>query len=532
MLIILMVLTGIAYTYFATDIFKSNKELFFNYIMQIGEEKEGFIEEPLKQYFEKQKTTPYQDEGNIKVNITAYNTSDQYENVNQMDLTFNGQVDTANKQALQNISLNYSDDVKFPLTYKKVGDTMGIQTDYIGSKYVATKESDNKIVGQENGLEKIQEFSHIELSQEEKDHIKNIYFNQLMQELQEENFSKIEETGVIGYKLTLTGEKIKMIIVKMLETLKNDQQTLDKLNEYLTTYNNASKITTSNLDNSIRDLNNASSKIDDETLEMTVYQTGKRTNRILIKMSDLEINLQKMITENEAQYHIQLQIKNNGQTEKIAFSAKYIGLQAMQNILENYQLTLEADQIKYEYQYNNNVQFTDSVTIDEFSEENSMILNNYEEEQVANFMQAVQQRIVEVNKKHMEELGLEEDENPLQYVIPQFGENFSTLSAINTSNINEEEVNAFNQRFENYESTNLRGTTVKGLISTIQLNNETQEEENRKIKEIHFNGEEYEVTDQNLVAIKDEVELETAYRVEFERDENSGLIYRAVINKK
>ncbi len=532
LLILLMVLTGIAYTYFATDIFKSNKELFFNYITQIGEEKEGFIEEPLKQYFEKQKTTPYQDEGNIKVNITAYNTSDQYENINQMDLTFNGQVDTANKQALQNISLNYSDDVKFPLTYKKVGDTMGIQTDYIGSKYVATKESDNKIVGQENGLEKIQEFSHIELSQEEKDHIKNIYFNQLMQELQEENFSKIEETGVIGYKLTLTGEKIKTIIVKMLETLKNDQQTLDKLNEYLTTYNNASKITTSNLDNSIRELNNASSKIDDETLEMTVYQTGKRTNRILIKMSDLEINLQKMITENEAQYHIQLQIKNNGQTEKIAFSAKYIGLQAMQNILENYQLTLEADQIKYEYQYNNNVQFTDSVTIDEFSEENSMILNNYEEEQVANFMQAVQQRIVEVNKKHMEELGLEEDENPLQYVIPQFGENFSTLSAINTSNINEEEVNAFNQRFENYESTNLRGTTVKGLISTIQLNNETQEEENRKIKEIHFNGEEYEVTDQNLVAIKDEVELETAYRVEFERDENSGLIYRAVINKK
>ena len=100
------------------------------------------------------------------------------------------------------------------------------------------------------------------------------------------------------------------------------------------------------------------------------------------------------------------------------------------------------------------------------------------------------------------------------------------------NNIDEEEVNTFNQKFENYESTNLQGVTVKGLISTIQLNNETQEEENRKIKEIHFNGEEYEVTDQNLVTIKDEIELETAYRVEFERNENSGLIYRAVINKK
>lgn len=531
LLMVLIALTGFAYTYFVTDVFKSNKELFFKYITQIGEEQEGFMDMPLKQYFEKQKTTPYQDEGDVKVEITAYNTSNQFDNVNQMNLTFNGQVDTANEQALQNISLNYSDDVKFPLTYQKVGDTIGIQTDYIGSKYVATKETDNKIVGEENALGKIEEFSNIQLSQEEKDHIKNTYFNQFVQELREEDFSKIEETGTMGYKLTLTTKKMKNILVKLLETLKNDEPTLEKLNEYIKTYNNSSKITTSSIDNQIRELNNTS-ETEEETVEITVYQTNKKTNRIVIKASNLEVNLDKVITENEAQYNVQLQIRNNNQTDKVSLSAKYVGLQAMQNIIETYQLTLESDQIKYEYQYNNNVQFTDSVTIEGFSEDNSMILNNYDEEQVMNFMQAVGQRIEEVNKKHMEELGLEEDENPLQYVIPQFGENFSSLNAIDTSNIDEEEVNTFNQKFENYESTNLQGVTVKGLISTIQLNNETQEEENRKIKEIHFNGEEYEVTDQNLVTIKDEVELETAYRVEFERDENTGIIYRAVINKK
>lgn len=531
LLMVLIALTGFAYTYFATDLLKSNKELFLKYITQIGEEQEGFIDMPLKEYFEKQKTTPYQDEGDVKVEITAYNTSNQFDNVNQMNLTFNGQVDTANEQALQNISLNYSDDVKFPVTYQKVGDTMGIQTDYIGSKYVATKETDNKIVGEENALGKIEEFSNIQLSQEEKDQIKDTYFNQFVQELREEDFSKIEETGTMGYKLTLTTKKMKNILVKLLETLKNDEPTLEKLNEYIKTYNNSSKITTSSIDNLIRELNNTS-ETEEETLEITVYQTNRKTNRIVIKASNFEVNLDKVITENEAQYNVQLQIRNNNQTDKVALSAKYVGLQAMQNIIETYQLTLESDQIKYEYQYNNNVQFTDSVIIEGFSEDNSMILNNYDEEQVMNFMQAVGQRIEEVNKKHMEALGLEEDENPLQYVIPQFGENFSSLNAIDTSNIDEEEVNTFNQKFENYESTNLQGVTVKGLISTIQLNNETQEEENRKIKEIHFNGEEYEVTDQNLVTIKDEVELETAYRVEFERDENTGIIYRAVINKK
>jgi hypothetical protein len=531
LLVILMVLTGIAYTYFATDLFKTNKDLFFKYITQIGDEKEGFIDNSLKQYFEKQKTTPYQNEGDIEVEVTAYNTSDQFENVNQMKVTFDGQVDVANNQALQNISLNYSDEVKFPVTYKKVGDTLGIQTDYIGSKYVATKETDNKIIGEENALGKIKEFSAMQLTQEEKEHIKNTYFNQFVQELKEETFSKIEETGAMGYKLTLTNEKIRKIQIKLLETLKNDETTLNKLNEYVKTYNNASKITASSLDNQIRELNNTS-EAERETVEITVYQTDKKANRIFIKTNALEASLDKVVTENEAQYNLQWQMKNNNQTDKVALSAKYVGLQARQNITENYQLALESDQIKYEYQYNNNVQFTDSVAIEEFSEDNSMILNNYEEEQVASFMQAVQQRIEEVNKKQMEELGLEEDENPLQYVIPQFGEEFSTLKAIHPNNIDEEEVNTFNQKFENYESTNLQGVTVKGLISTIQLNNETQEEENRKIKEIHFNGEEYEVTDQNLVTIKDEIELETAYRVEFERNENSGLIYRAVINKK
>ena len=78
----------------------------------------------------------------------------------------------------------------------------------------------------------------------------------------------------------------------------------------------------------------------------------------------------------------------------------------------------------------------------------------------------------------------------------------------------------------------MQGVTVKGLLSTIQLNNETQDEDDRKIKEIHFDGEEYEVTDQNILLLKGTVEIQEAYRVEFERDEETGLIYRAVINKK
>ena len=128
--IILILLMGIAYAYFATDIFKSNKELFLQYITQMGDKEEGFIELSLKQYFDKQKTTPFLDEGSLSVNITASNHQEQFNNTNNMNITFDGQVDKANAQVAQNISINYSDNVKFPLSYKQIDHEIGIQTNY------------------------------------------------------------------------------------------------------------------------------------------------------------------------------------------------------------------------------------------------------------------------------------------------------------------------------------------------------------------------------------------------------------------
>ena len=525
LLVILILLTGIAYAYFATDLFKGNKELFFKYITQMADEEEGFIETQLKQYFEKQKTTPYLDEGSIEINTTTSNSGN-------MNITFNGQVDTANSQVMQNISLNYSDNVKFPFSYRQIGNTIGIQTSYIGNKYVATNKDDIQNNGI-NGLGKIKEFANVSLTKEDLQHIKDTYLNVLNQQLQDSNFSKIEEANSKGYKLTLNGEDLKKVLVKLLEALKNDQATLDKMNEYVKIQKNSLKITASSIDNMIKDINN-NAELNSQTLEITVYQTKGKTIQFLAKINEVELKLEKVLTGNDQQYNIELQMNNNNQTAKIGLFAKFMGLQAMQSITENYQLTLEMGQVKYQYDYNNNVEFTDSTNIEAFSNNNSIMLSEAEEEQRSIFLNAVIERLQTVNKMQMEQLGLPEDENPLQYAIPQFATYFSAVDAMNqsTSNMNEMEVSTFNSKFENYESTNLQGVTVKGLLSTIQLNNEAQEDTNRKIKEIHFDGQEYEVTDQNITLLKSSVETETAYRVEFEKDEETGIIYRAVINKK
>ena len=106
------------------------------------------------------------------------------------------------------------------------------------------------------------------------------------------------------------------------------------------------------------------------------------------------------------------------------------------------------------------------------------------------------------------------------------------------------DVNVFNQKFELYQGTNIQGTTVRGLLTTISSNNGIQENDytttqtnidsnsNYKIKEINFNGEEYEVNQQNIAALKEEIIPENYYRVEFEKEMETGLIYRVVITPR
>ena len=70
------------------------------------------------------------------------------------------------------------------------------------------------------------------------------------------------------------------------------------------------------------------------------------------------------------------------------------------------------------------------------------------------------------------------------------------------------------------------------MLSTIQNSNENNQF-NRylQITEINFNGEEYDTTDENITLIKSEISTEETYKVEFERNPNTGIINRAVINQ-
>ena len=633
LMIIILLVGVIAYLYFFTDMFKSNKQLFFQYTSQLVQNEDGFIDNQLVQYFQKKNSTSYENNGEITFEVSIPNMTEDLELANNFNITFTGKEDPSNAKSEKEINLNYSDSVNFPLTYRKTNTVTGIQTQYIGSSFVAVR-NDGEISGLEdiNNLLKLQ---NVEFSNEELQNLKTTYFDNIFNTLDDSKFSTLTEGDLTGYRLTLTGEELKNTLVQILNALKTDANTMHKLNDILQGIGIDTQLNENSIDDVIESVNDLELN---DNIEMTVYVTGGNLSRVDIGMAGNTVTMSKEGNNQEVTYTISL--NTTEQDTSAILTAKYSGLNS-DNVTETYEIILEgmyeeanilgqaentqntltvsseretiqllittvqANKIAAgedstqisdtdveeelssgeneiyadmrleketdttfnitfvstgdrfvidnngeiieepeeettngtstntsentvthnKYSITNNVQFKDSVEIEDLTEENAVILNDQDEEYVTNLMNAIQQRIVEVNQVQMEELGVSEEENPIQYLIPAFLTTNQTATEID-----EQSVNAFNEKFELYQSTNTKGATVKGLLTTIQNNNET--EGNNQIEEINFDGEEYEVTEQNITFLKSSINVDDAFRVEFEKDSNTGLIYRAVINKR
>lgn len=533
LLLILIIISSLLLVYFLTDIFKGNKELFFKYISQISNNENGFVEQNVQTYLNKKNTNSYNNEGSFSINAVDSSVTN-IENLNNFNISFSGKKDNTNSKEEQNISLNYSSNVTFPLVYRKIGNQLGIQTDYVGARFLTVEpdklnnlqgENINEIKNIIKIIGTLSNLTNIQINQEQLNSYTNIFQN-----ISEDKFSKLSDLNGTGYRLTLQGSEIQELVINLLETLKNDQDSLENLNNYLKDYKNSTNITTSNIEELISNMKN-NNYLNNENLEITVYKNNGKLSKILFSINELNLDIQKIITdENNIQYNVLLNTNYNN--ENLTLNGK-INLNNLntENVQETYELTLQKSDKNYTYKLENNVNFSNDVSIEDFTTENTSPLTNFDEVTVENFLVTVRQRIKDVNNMQMLELGYQE--NPVTKLIPNLGVYSDLINNLSSPKISEEDVLTFNNKFEVYQSTNLQGVTVRGLLSTIELNNEQQQDNSsRQIKEINFNGEEYEVNEQNIAGLKEEIVPENYYRVEFEKDMDTGLIYRAVINPK
>jgi len=152
-IVLILAIGGFAYAYVATDLLKSNEQLFGKYIGQTGEKLKNFQSAELGAYIEKTKQMPYESEGKLSVKVEMPNVGEEYlDLVNGVNITFTGKADNKNKQVEQNIKLNYSDDVTFPVTYRQTGDIYGIISDILIKKYIAVENKDTEELFKKLGI--------------------------------------------------------------------------------------------------------------------------------------------------------------------------------------------------------------------------------------------------------------------------------------------------------------------------------------------------------------------------------------------
>ncbi len=561
LIIILALIITFGCLYFFTDLFKSNKELFFKYTAQIVQQEDGFIGDGLKQYLDKKQNTPYEDNGNIDFDISLPDLGQNDDILDNFNISFSGKMNKPNAKNEQNITLNYSNDTNFPFYYRKSNDMQGIQSEYIGTKYIAIRDG-QELQGADNidlsFVDTVASLQNLQIPYDQIQALKTTYFDNIINQIENSKFSKISEENKVGYRLSLTGDELKNVLTQILETLKNDENTLNQLNELLGLQQSSSKIRTTDIDNLIDDLNDA----EIGEIEITAYKNNGKVSGLEIKQEYLELSLERTESEGQETYNATINLLNN--TDKnlnLGLVARFNGLNS-NNVNESYEISVQgnyqsqgndqtnenqtSENLNYKYTINNSVQFAEAVDIEDFSNQNAVILNDQDEEYVSGLLNAIQDRLVAVNQKQMEQLGATAEQNPLYFVLPT--QILSDVLGIQSNNqLSEVEATEFNEKFYLYEGTSQRGVTVRGLLSTIALNNgyedsssegdESEENENNRnnnpqITEIHFDGEEYEVSEQNITLIKDMIETEILYRVEFELDSNTGLIYRVVINKQ
>ena len=560
LIVVILMLGGVfAYLYFGTDLLKTNEQIFFKYLGQIVDSENGFIDSKLTEYTNKKMTGKYEDNGQFSVNIDMTGMDeDVLATVNDFNITYSGKIDNTARKNEQEISINYSDDVNFPVKYKYANETLGLQTEYVSEKYICIENSNLKEFAEKLGMTNTDDIPDtidffatdssqaITFTDDEKEQLKNTYQPVLEGRLDGKEFTKSEDGGTTNYSVEISNQEMIDIVSALLETLKNDPILLPKLEQSLQedldmmNQSSTEEVTIQSLIQDIID-QLGESQVQDGTTIVTVSQTDRMLSGITVEFSENEmIKLTKTNSQDTLTYRIEIVSPNEAQQTSVTmyFNASYQGLEQLASVNENYEMGVSTTENGKEqnltYTLNCTDTFNDGINIEDYGEDEIEVLNEYDSEQISTLFTAIGQRISEVNASQMEEIGFSEYGNPMLYLFPKIAMvsmAYQESNAIEENNMDEEEalanveIQLFNQKFAQYEGTQ-RGATVMSLLQAVISNNASETDDNRKVEvtgDITMSKDATEVP-------RDSIDTASTYNVQLEYTE--GLVSQIIITQE
>lgn len=174
-------------------------------------------------------------------------------------------------------------------------------------------------------------------------------------------------------------------------------------------------------------------------------------------------------------YSVNCVISSGENKQEINVEAQYSNITSLKTE-ENYKIKINMEngeeKLAYQYNFETAKDFDQIIKLDAIKESDVFILNNVGKDYIDTLMAALQNVYAEVNRSQMQELGLEENENPLIYTTPMGYYIYKTKEIINNTNtqVTDQAVASFNASYEMYMG-NQKGSTIKTLVQSVIASN-------------------------------------------------------------
>ena len=560
--------------YLNTDMFKSNQTLFFKYFGK-NYENINHIEEIITndEYNKVFQSNKYSQSSELKINYTENygTTSENADNaINKLKLIIDGETDVEKGYQYKEITLFNNEEINTEIEYIKKDNTYGVKFSDLFKQYITVENNNLKELFEKLGYSEedtqnipdsieIKNIQDLKFSKDELEKLKDKYLNLVKEKISKDKFSKknnqtitINDKNVLAnvYIITLTKEQLNNIYLDILQSLKEDETILKKIEQIqnaISINNNLNsdlkeKFVT-NIEEIIENINRTN--IGSEEVAISVYENNGDTLKTSIQSLDYEIDFENLTINEEEFYNIIFkandnEIKNIKLVKKqnnveatiktdTDSDSKKIVVERSQNIKDNnynkdINIKFEENSDRIEANYTEKINILDEINEKEFNSENCIELNELESGQLAILLNKVKEGLTKKIEKITQDINVED----IQKVLKNVGIVNEKIDLDNVE-VSEVEKNRFNYNFDILQGDNLKAEDVLNIIDLIKENViELKVVSNKELKiEISRNGSNKQLVE----TLKDFIQKDKSriYDVKIEYDNENGLVKYVIL---
>lgn len=501
--IILIVILGLggatfAYLFMATDIFKSNKELFAKYMSQNIEDFQSLGDlKTIQTYKDLSNQGKYESNTDIKM---TYSEGGEVSNpVNNLSANLDVQKDNENEYFYADGQILFNEEEYLESEIIKDKELYGIRFSDVAKQFVSIK-NDEKIedIADEIGidssvLEKIiniidgtAKVSEEIISQDDAKTLKEKYSNMITKTISEGTFSKQRNAMITynnnkiktnSYTVSLTNTQVEKLLVEILNNIKNESvivkniknesfgEQIDELVKVLTDEKELPAIKITVFEQNKRTIRTVVEIGGDKIIIENAKGDGERISKIQFtkivseKTNKYDIELTKETLENKEDVSINVNVEDGEENYTVSLSSE---MQLTdENIETNIIIGYKKDILSIKAELYNAIDFTnDFEERQTLLEGNNLVLSDMEQERRKTLIDILKENVpiktetrVELLK---EALGL--------------SSNTTTEEPVSEDEMTQVEINKFNAKFEFYTGNEVTAENVNALLNIVKNN--------------------------------------------------------------